>query len=298
MIKKIYGSLVALITPMLNDKIDYSALSKLVEWHIEQGTHGLVPVGTTGESSTLSDKEHRKVIQTVVDITAGRIPVIAGCGSNSTKNAVEYHKFATQVGADAALHVTGYYNKPTQGGIYAHFSALSETTDLPIIVYNVPQRTGVDILPDTMAQLGKLTNVVGVKDATADLSRIYLERNLLGDEFIFLSGEDMTALAYNVSGGMGCISVTANVAPRACAKFQQACYDGDYATAKTIHDSLVTLHRNLFIEPNPSGVKYACSLLGLCTEHVRLPLLQVSDDTKRRIKHSIQTNNYIENILN
>lgn len=294
MAKKFSGSLVALVTPMLQDEIDYSALERLIEWHIEQGTHGFVPVGTTGESPTLSHQEHLEVMQRVIEVTAGRVPVIAGCGSNNTKEAIEYHRYATDMGADAALHVTGYYNRPSQEGIAAHFAALSDATDLPIIVYNIPKRAGVDILPDTMARLNELAHVVGVKDATADLSRVCLERDLLGDDFVFLSGEDMTALAYNISGGAGCISVTGNVAPKACAKMQQACIDGDYATAKAIHDALVPLHRDLFLEPNPSGVKYACSVLGLCDEEVRLPLLPVSEDTRRRIKHSLETIDLIE----
>ncbi|MEM6813241.1 MAG: 4-hydroxy-tetrahydrodipicolinate synthase [Bacteroidota bacterium] len=294
MIKRIAGSFVALITPMLNGRVDYSTLERLVEWHIEQGTNGFVPVGTTGESPTLSNQEHLDVLRKVIEISDGRIPTIAGCGSNSTQKAIEYHEFAAEIGADAALHVTGYYNKPTQEGIYAHFEALSKATNLPIIVYNVPKRTGVDILPNTMARIGQLSNVVGVKDATADLSRICLERELLRDDFVFLSGEDITALAYNISGGVGCISVTANVAPKACAKLQHACNIGDYATARTIHDSMVALHRDLFIEPNPSGVKYACSLLGLCTEEVRLPLIPISDATKLKIEHSLAVNPYVE----
>lgn len=287
MTSKFAGSIVALITPFNGEDVDYAQLANLVDWHISEGTHGLVPVGTTGESPTLSLKEHKKVVRTVLDQVDGRIPVIAGCGSNNTREALEYHKFAAAAGADGALHVTGYYNKPSQDGIADHFTALSDAADLPIIVYNVPPRTGVDILPDTMVRLAELTQVVGVKDATADLARICLEKLLLPDEFVFLSGEDMTALAYNVSGGSGCISVTANATPRACAKMQEACQEGNFVKARQLHERLVPLHRDLFVEHSPSGIKYACSLLNLCREEVRLPLTPVSDVTKSHIRNSL-----------
>lgn len=285
--RRFSGSLVALITPFNDDEVDYDALAKLVEWHIDQGSHGLVPVGTTGESPTLSLQEHQRIVQTVVECAAGRVPVIAGCGSSNTREAIGYHKFAAEAGADAALHVTGYYNRPSQEGVVGHFSAISDAADLPIIVYNTPPRTGVDILPETMVKLAALSNIVGVKDATGDLARICLEQALLRRDFVFLSGEDMTALAYNASGGIGCISVTANVAPRACAQMQQACLDDDLLTARAIHKTLVPLHRDLFLERSPCGVKYACSLLNLCQEDVRLPLTLVSEDTKHRIKKSL-----------
>ncbi|MBX2836039.1 MAG: 4-hydroxy-tetrahydrodipicolinate synthase [Gammaproteobacteria bacterium] len=278
------GSFVAMITPMNNaGHIDEPALRKLVRWHIDQGTDGLVPVGTTGESPTLSEEEHRLVVRIVVEEAQGKLPVIAGCGSNNTAEAISYHEFAKDVGADAALHVTGYYNRPNQEGIYQHFAALAATNDLPIIVYNVPPRSVVDIEPDTMGKIAALKSVAGVKDATKDLNRPILEGLSIDKPFSFLSGEDGTAVAYNASGGTGCISVTANVAPKLCAHMQKACADGDFSKALTIQRSLMPLHQALFAEPSPSGVKYACSSLSLCENHVRLPLIPVSTATQNTI---------------
>lgn len=277
------GSLVALITPFSDGCIDFESLRNLIEWQISEGTHGIVPVGTTGESPTLSNEEHKKMIEFVVECVNSRVPVIAGCGSNSTTEAVAFHKYAADIGADGALHVTGYYNRPSEEGLIGHFSSLNDAAQLPIIVYNTPPRTGIDITPDVLLRLSELTNITGIKDATADLARICLERMLMPEDFVFLSGEDMTALAYNISGGHGCISVSANVAPALCAKMQNACRDEDFREAKRIHSKLAPLHRELFLERSPSGVKFACSLLGLCSEELRLPLTPISEITKNKI---------------
>ena len=283
-----YGSLVALITPMTKDgEIDIAALKHLVNWHIERGTHCIVPTGTTGESPVLSFKEHCQVITTVVAECAGRVPVIAGCGSNSTANAIELHAHAHAVGADAALHVTGYYNRPGSDGIYAHYKAISDCNDLPIIVYNIPPRTTVDISVETMRDLSELRNVIGVKDSTRDLTRPYLEKMLIKSEFTWLSGEDITTVAYNASGGSGCISVTANVVPGICAAMQKACLDGDYPTAIKIQQSLLPLHKALSAEPSPAGAKYACSKLGLCTDHLRLPMVGLSARARSEIDRAL-----------
>ena len=281
------GSLVALVTPTVGDEIDRDALEALVDWHVDQGTDGIVAAGTTGEAPTLSAREHREVLGIVIDRAAGRLPVIAGCGSNNTAEALGYHRFAAEAGADAALHVVGYYNLPDPAGVQAHFERLDAASDLPIIVYNVPPRTGIDIGPEAMLALSRLEHVIGVKDATGDLARISLERALIGDDFVYLSGEDVTALAYNAAGGVGCISVTANVAPRACAQFQRACRDGDPIEARRRHDALVPLHRALFAERSPAGVRYACSLLGLCANEPRLPLVPVSTETEGRIARAM-----------
>lgn len=283
------GSFVALITPMTpSGSLDLDALQQLVQWHIESGTHGLVPVGTTGEASTLGKEEHRLVLKLVVDEVAKRIPVIAGCGSNNTAEAIELHNYAHSIGADAVLHVTGYYNRPSQEGIFRHFEALDRSNGLPIIVYNVPARAVVDISATTMGRIAELNSVAGVKDASNDLSRPYLERLAINGPFCQLSGDDGTALAYNVSGGVGCISVTANVMPSLCAAMQSACLNKDFVTAMAIQELLAPLHEALFLEPSPAGVKYACSTLNRCDDHVRLPLVGVSDKTKSKVDAAIQ----------
>jgi 4-hydroxy-tetrahydrodipicolinate synthase len=279
------GSIPALITPMKNGSIDEAAFRKLIEWQIREGSHGVVPVGTTGESPTLTPEEHKRVVEIAVEIAAGRVPVIAGTGSNSTAEAIEYTKHAEEAKADAALVVVPYYNKPTQDGLYAHFRAIADTVGIPIFVYNVPGRTVTNITPETLAQLAKdCRNIVGTKDASNDLARPSRQRLLSGSEFIQLSGEDGTALAFNAHGGVGCISVTANVAPRLCAQFQEATLAGDFQTALSIHDRLMPLHTALFVETSPAPVKYAASLLGLCEPKVRLPLAPVSDSTKEQVR--------------
>lgn len=277
------GSLPALVTPFKNGAVDHDKLKQLVEWHIEQGSHGLVPVGTTGESPTLSHAEHEQVIETVVATAAGRIPVIAGAGSNNTAEGIGLIRHAAEVGADAALVVTPYYNKPTQAGLIAHFTALHDCCDLPIIIYNIPGRSVVDMVPSTMATLAALPRIIGVKDATGDLARVSQQRMVCGAEFIQLSGEDATALGFNAHGGVGCISVTANVAPKLCAQFQEATLAGDYAAALALQDRLMPLHEAIFLEPGVAGAKYALSKLGLCSDEVRLPLVGLTDPVKSQI---------------
>ena len=267
------GSYVALITPFRDGRIDEPALRQMVNWHIEQGTQGLIPMGTTGESPTVSQAEHEQVIRVVIEETAERIPVIAGAGSNNPIESVHYAKVAADLGANAILCVAGY---------------LHEHSSLPIIIYNIPPRAVVDIKADTMARLAQLPRVIGVKDATGDLTRISQERQLIAKPFSYLSGDDMTALAYNAAGGNGCISVTANIAPKLCAQFQTACLNGDYRQALTLHEQLVPLHQALFREPNPSGPKYAASLLGLCSEEVRLPLVPLTEATKLEIHQCLE----------
>lgn len=277
------GSMPALVTPFKNGELDLDTLKHLVEWHIEQGSTGLVPVGTTGESPTLTHDEHETVIETVVKTTAGRVPVVAGAGSNNTVEAIRFVQFAKKVGADAALVVTPYYNKPTQRGLIAHFSALNECADIPIIIYNIPPRSVIDMTPETMGELAKLPNIVGVKDATADITRVSKQRITCGTDFVQLSGEDASALGFNAHGGVGCISVTANVAPRLCAEFQQATLVGDYAKALDYQDKLMPLHDAIFVEPGLVGAKYGLSKLGLCSQEVRLPLTEALDSTKAQI---------------
>lgn len=277
------GSYPALITPFKDGALDLDALKKLVEWHIAEGSHGLVPVGTTGESPTVSHEEHMTVVSEVVKAAAGRIKVIAGAGSNSTAEGVDLIKHAEATGADGALVVTPYYNKPTQRGMVAHFAAMHDACTLPIIIYNIPGRSVVDMMPDTMAELAKLPRIVGVKDATGDLARVAKQRMTCGAEFLQLSGEDATAVGFNAMGGVGCISVTANVAPKLCAQMQEACLAGDYATALEIQDKLIPLHIALFVEPGVAGAKYALSKLGMCSAEVRLPLTELLDDTKTQI---------------
>jgi 4-hydroxy-tetrahydrodipicolinate synthase len=274
------GSMPALITPFQNGELDLDTLKKLVEWHISEESHGLVPVGTTGESPTLTHEEHETVIATVVKAVAGRIPVVAGAGSNNTVEAMRLVQFAAEAGADAALVVTPYYNKPTQRGLIAHFTALHDCADIPIIIYNIPGRSVVDMTPATMAELAKLPRIVGVKDATGDLARVCDQRLACGSDFIQLSGEDATAHGFNAQGGTGCISVTANVAPGLLSKMQIACLAGDYATALEIQDKVMPLHKAIFTEPGLVGAKYAMSRLGLCSDEVRLPLTELTDETK------------------
>ena len=277
------GSFPALVTPFKNGAVDMDTLKKLVDWHIAEGSHGLVPVGTTGESPTLTHAEHGQVIDAVVKAASGRIPVIAGAGSNNTSEGIDLIRHAEKVGAKAALVVTPYYNKPTQRGLIAHFTALHDACGLPIIIYNIPGRSVVDMTPETMGELAKLPRIVGVKDATGKIERVSQQRITCGADFIQLSGEDATALGFNAPGGVGCISVTANVAPRLCAEFQDATLRGDYAKALDFQDRLMPLHEAIFIEPGLAGAKYGMSKLGLCRDEVRLPLTTLLDSTKARI---------------
>ncbi|MFN3274391.1 MAG: 4-hydroxy-tetrahydrodipicolinate synthase [Paracoccus sp. (in: a-proteobacteria)] len=278
------GSMPALVTPFTPDgELDLDTLKKLVEWHVDQGSHGIVPVGTTGESPTLTHDEHRLVIEEVVRAVDGRIPVVAGAGSNSTREGIGLLKHAASVGADAALVVTPYYNKPTQAGLIAHYTALAEACDLPIIIYNIPGRSVVDMTPETMGVLAQIPSIVGVKDATGRLERVSCQRITCGPDFIQLSGEDATALGFNAHGGVGCISVTANVAPALCARFQEATLRGDYTAALALQDQLMPLHQAIFVEPGLVGAKYAMSRLGLCQDRVRLPLTPLTDPTRRLI---------------
>lgn len=278
------GSIPALVTPFTNGEVDKKTLKDLVEWHIEMGSSGVVPVGTTGETPTLSHEEHRDVVRICVETAAGRIPVIAGAGSNSTREATSLTQFAQEVGAAAALVVTPYYNKPTQRGLLAHYEAILESTDIPIIIYNIPGRSIVDMTPETMGALAKHKNIVGVKDSTGDVSRVSHQRASCGPDFCQLCGEDALALGFNAHGGVGGISVTANVAPKLCAQFQAATLAGDYAAALAIQDKLLPLHTALFVEPGVAGAKYALSLLGKCNEDVRRPLTTLLDTTKAQIK--------------
>ena len=278
------GSLPATITPFKEGKVDLKALETFLEWQISEGTHGLVPCGTTGESPTLSVEEFSAVTALAVKVAKGKVPVIAGTGSNATQHAIEMTHLAQKLGASAALVVTPYYNRPTQEGLYLHFRAIADSSRLPIFVYNVPSRTSVNISVDTVARLSRLTNVIGVKDATADLQRASQQRIACGPNFVYLSGEDGTALGYNAHGGVGCISVTANVAPRLCAEFQNACQAGEFAKAREMHERLMPLHEELFCETSPSPVKYALSVLGKCEEFCRLPLAPLSETSKARIR--------------
>ncbi len=288
------GSITALVTPFRDGAIDGQTLEALVEWQIAEGTHGLVPVGTTGESPTLSHEEHEDVVTFVVKCAAKRVPVIAGAGSNSTAEAIRLVRHAEKVGADAALVVTPYYNKPTQAGLIAHFHAIHEASDIPIIIYNIPSRSVIDMLPATMAELARLPRIIGVKDATGRIERVSQQRALCGPDFIQLSGEDATALGFNAHGGLGCISVTANVAPRLCAEFQEATLRGDFKTALALHDRLMPLHEALFLEPGLCGAKYALSRLGRCRDEVRLPLLPVSPATRKAIDSALHELGLIE----
>ena len=281
------GSFTALITPFKNGGLDERAFRALIDWQIAEGTDGLVPVGTTGESPTLSHDEHHKVVEWCVDQAKGRVPVIAGAGSNSTAEAVSLAQHAEKAGADAVLVVAPYYNKPGQEGIYRHFKAINDAIGIPIFVYNIPPRSVIDISVETMKRLSELKNIKGVKDATANLARVGQQRLACGVDFIQLSGEDPTALGFNAQGGHGCISVTSNVAPRLCAEFQDACIAGNYAGALKLQDRLMPLHGALFIENSPAPTKYALSLLGKCSDHVRLPLGPVSENGKRAVRDAM-----------
>lgn len=280
------GSMPALVTPFKNGAVDFDALKHLVEWHIEQGSHGLVPMGTTGESPTVSHDEHDAVVEAVVKAAAGRVPVIAGAGSNNTAETVRLVQHAKEVGADAALVVTPYYNKPTQRGLIAHFTAAADC-GLPIIIYNIPARSVIDMTPATMGTLAKHPMIIGVKDSTADIARVSQQRITCGTDFLQFSAEDATALGAHAHGSVGCISVTANVAPRLCAEFQNAMAEGDYKTALTYQDRLMPLHNAIFTEPGLVGAKYGVSLLGKCDEAVRSPLTTLEDSTKTAIKDAM-----------
>jgi len=281
------GSIVALVTPFRNGAFDEAAYRELVEWQIAEGTDGLVPCGTTGESPTLSHDEHKHVVKVCIEAAAGRVPVIAGTGSNATAEAVDLTRHAKAAGADAALVVTPYYNKPTQDGLYQHFKKIQDAVDIPIIIYNIPLRSVIDMTVETMARLAKLPNIAGVKDATQDLTRPMRTRLATGDEFCLLSGEDGTALPFLAGGGHGCISVTANAAPRLCADMQRAWRTGDLPTALELQDRLMPLHGALFCESNPCPVKYALSLLDKCTSEVRLPLAEISDAGKDIVRQAM-----------
>ncbi|SOH94667.1 4-hydroxy-tetrahydrodipicolinate synthase [Monaibacterium marinum] len=282
------GSIPALVTPFADGKIDEKALRAIVDWHIAEGSHGLVAAGTTAESPTLTHDEHEQVVRIVVEQTAGRVPVIAGAGSNNTVEAIRFAQFAAEVGADGLLIVTPYYNKPNQAGMIAHFTAIHDACTLPIMLYNIPSRSVVDLTPATMGELAKLERIVGVKDATGDVARISDQRITCGTDFIQVSGNDETSLAVNAHGGVGCITTVGNIAPKLCAELQVACLAGDFITAREIHDRLFPLFRAAFLEPNPVPAKYAMSLLGLCSEEVRLPLVPCSDDTKARVCAAMQ----------
>jgi len=283
------GSITALITPFRDGEVDESAFSRFVDWQISEGTKGLVPVGTTGESPTVSHAEHERVIEICVETANKRVPVIAGAGSNSTQEAIGFAKFAQKVGADAILSVTPYYNKPNQDGLFAHFCAIANATDLPVFLYNIPGRSIVDINIDTMVRLRKeCPNIVGVKDATADMARMSLQRHYLDDDFIHLSGEDISALGYNAHGGHGCISVTSNIAPKLCSEMQEASLAGDFAKALAVQDKLAPLHTALFKDPNPVPVKYVAARLGLCEPDVRLPLTPISASTRALVDTALE----------
>ena len=285
------GSIVALITPFKNGELDEDSYISLIHHHIKSGTSGLVPAGTTGESPTLNHEEHKRVIELCVKESKGKIPVIAGTGSNSTAEAISLTKYAEKIGADAALVVTPYYNKPTQEGLFQHFKSINDNCSIPLIIYNIPPRSVVDMSVDTMARLFELKNIIGVKDATGNLDRVDQQKNKMGPDFIQLSGEDATALEFNLRGGVGCISVTANVAPKLCSEFQEASLsknnDNLLSRAKEINEKLKPLHKALFIESSPSPVKYAASLLKLSSEDVRLPLVKVKQESKKIIKEAM-----------
>ena len=284
------GSNVALVTPFKNNKLDVDNYIELIHFHIKNGTNGLVPAGTTGESPTLSHEEHEKVIELCINETKGKIPVIAGTGSNSTEEAISLTKHAEEAGADAALLVTPYYNKPTQEGLYQHYKAINDSCGIPLIIYNIPSRSVIDISVDTMARLFELKNIVGVKDATGILDRVNQQKEKMGNDFIQLTGEDANVLEFNKRGGIGCISVTANIAPKLCSDFQKFSLsknNNEIKEAERINYLLQPVHKSLFIESNPSPVKYAAKLLNLCSDEVRLPLVKVTNSTKESIKNAL-----------
>ena len=291
------GSIVALITPFNKNKLDEDSYISLIDFHLKNGTKGLVPAGTTGECPTLNHNEHERVIELCVRESKGKIPVIAGTGSNSTDEAISLTKYAEKIGANAALVVTPYYNKPTQEGLYQHFKAINDNCSIPIIIYNIPPRSVVDMSVDTMSRLFELKNIVGVKDATGDLNRVDQQKKKMGPDFIQLSGEDGTALEFNMRGGVGCISVTANVAAKLCSSFQEASLSKNnsnlIAKAKEINEKLMPLHKSLFIESSPSPVKYAASLLNLSSDEVRLPLIKITEETKKTVRSALVHANII-----
>ncbi len=284
----VYGSITALVTPFKNGQVDEKAFQDFIEWQIDNGTHGLVPCGTTGESATLTDKEHRRVVELCVEAANGRVPVIAGAGSNETTVSIAYARHARELGADAALVVTPYYNKPNQEGIYQHFKAIVEAVDIPIIVYNIPGRSVVDITNETMARLAELPTVIGCKDATGDIKRVTGIKDLCGDEFIQLSGDDPTALGHAAHGGRGAISVGSNIAPAQYAALHNACRAGDFIKARTIHETLDRLHKDLFLDPSPAPTKYALSLMGMMLPDVRLPITPVQPSTEQAVKAAMK----------
>jgi 4-hydroxy-tetrahydrodipicolinate synthase len=281
------GSFTALVTPFKNGSVDEKAFRDIVDWQISEGTNGLVPVGTTGESPTLSHDEHKQVVEWCIDQADGRVPVIAGSGSNSTAEAIELSRHAEEAGADAVLIVTPYYNKPTQEGLYQHYKAINDAIGIPIIIYNIPGRSIVDMSVETMARLYELKNIAGVKDATANMARVSQQRAAMGPDFNQLSGEDITALGFMVHGGHGCISVTSNVAPRLCAEFQAACLKGEFAGALKLQDKLTPLHINLFVETSPAPIKYAMSLIGKCANTVRLPMVPASEKAQTAVRQAM-----------
>ena len=285
--ERIKGSMPALITPFKNGAVDESVFRRFVSWQIAEGSHGLVPVGTTGESATLSHEEHNRVVEICVDEAKGRVPVIAGTGSNSTVEAIALTKHAKEAGADAVLSVAPYYNRPTQEGIYRHFAAIADAVEIPIVVYNVPARTAVEMSVETVARLSRVANIIGIKDATANLARPSRERLACAKGFRLISGEDATALGYMAHGGHGCISVTANVAPKLCAQFQEACMQGAYAAALELQDRLMPLHDAMFCEASPAPAKFAVSLLGMSSDEVRLPLVSATDGARARVKEAM-----------
>jgi len=285
--EKIRGSIPALITPMKDGAIDEAAFRKFVSWQIAQGSHGLVPMGTTGESATVSHEEHMRVVELCVEEANGRVPVIAGAGSNATAEAIKLTQYAKDVGADAVLSVTPYYNRPSQEGIYRHFAAIAEAVDIPILVYNIPGRSVVEITVETMARLSRIANIIGVKDATANMMRPTRERAACAKGWRLISGEDGTALGYMAHGGFGCISVTANVAPKLCSQFQEACMKGDFASALALQDKLMPLHDAMFVEPSPAPAKYGASLLGMCANEVRLPIVTATEAAEKRVREAM-----------
>src|SRR6202522_1667445 len=284
---KFHGSMTALVTPFKEGDIDEPAYRALIDWQITSGSHGLVPVGTTGESPTLTHKEHYRAVDICIDEARGRVPVIAGAGSNNTGEAIEFARHAEQSGADAVLVVTPYYNKPTQEGLYQHFKAINDAIGIPIIIYNIPPRSVIDMSVETMTRLSELKNIAGVKDATANVVRVSQQRAAMGADFNQLSGEDASALGFMAHGGHGCISVTSNVAPRLCAEFQEFCLKGDYANALKVQDKLMPLHTALFVETSPAPAKYALSLLGKCADTVRLPMVSVGEKTRAMVRDAM-----------
>jgi 4-hydroxy-tetrahydrodipicolinate synthase len=281
------GSFTALVTPFSDGAVDEKAFREHVNWQVEEGTHGLVPVGTTGESPTLSHAEHKRVVEICIDEARGRVPVIAGAGSNNTAEAIDLSRHAEKSGADAVLIVTPYYNKPTQEGLFQHYKAINDAIGIPIFIYNIPGRSVIDMSVETMKRLADLDNIAGVKDATANLARVSLQRQHIGPDFIQLSGEDATALGFNAHGGVGCISVTSNIAPRLCSEFQEACLAGDYGKALNIQDRLMPLHTAIFVETNPSPTKYALSVLGRMSEEPRLPLVTTTEPTRDLVRKAM-----------